>query len=116
MKNGMEGFAYCKLEIFIPASHLPVLREALRQADAGHIGCYDSCLSCSPVTSSWRPLPGSHPYDGAENVLRTAPEVKVEVVCPAASAERTVAAVRAVHPYEVPVINVIPLWMIGAEM
>ena len=34
----MTDFPYCKLEIFIPETHLPQLQEALRQADAGHIG------------------------------------------------------------------------------
>ena len=47
----MIEFSCCKLEIFIPESHLPALQQALQQADAGHIGSYDSCLSYSPVTS-----------------------------------------------------------------
>ena len=33
----MTEFSCCKLEIFIPESHLPVLQQALREADAGHI-------------------------------------------------------------------------------
>ena len=52
-------FSCCKLEIFIPASHLELLQEALGGADAGHIGGYDRCLSYSPVTSCWRPLEGA---------------------------------------------------------
>ena len=43
----MEDFEYCKLEIFIPESHLSVLQKALQSVDAGHIGSYDSCLSYS---------------------------------------------------------------------
>lgn len=54
----------CKLEVFLPESHLEPLREALRAVDAGHIGRYDSCLSYSPVTSCWRPLEGAAPYLG----------------------------------------------------
>ena len=54
----MTPFPYCKLEIFIPSSHLEPLRRALQDVDAGHIGHYDSCLSYSPVTSCWRPLAG----------------------------------------------------------
>ena len=38
----MRPFSYCKLEIFLPASHLSPLETALRQVDAGHIGAYDS--------------------------------------------------------------------------
>ena len=52
-------FAYCKLEIFIPESHLRALQQARADVDAGHIGKYDCCLSYSPVTGCWRPLSGS---------------------------------------------------------
>ena len=55
---------YCKLEIFLPESHLEALRQALQAVDAGHIGRYDSCLSYSPVTSCWRPLAGTKPFSG----------------------------------------------------
>ena len=41
-------FPYCKLEIFLPESHLPAVQDALRSVDAGHIGNYDSCLSFHP--------------------------------------------------------------------
>ena len=47
-------FEYCKLEIFLPPSHLEVLQKALQEVDAGHIGNYDSCMSVSPVTGYWR--------------------------------------------------------------
>lgn len=53
-KNNKRGismdFKYCKLEIFLPPSHLEVLQKALQEVDAGHIDNYDSCMSVSPVT------------------------------------------------------------------
>lgn len=110
----MDEFQYCKIEIFIPETHLPALREALRSVDAGHIGNYDSCLSYSRVTGCWRPLAGSSPYLGAENTLSSEPELKVEVTCPRDRVDLTIAAVRNVHPYEAPVINAIPLYRIGS--
>ena len=105
----MTEFSCCKLEIFTPKSHLPALQQALREVDAGHIGSYDSCLSYSPVTSCWRSLTGSQPYLGEIGELSTEPELKVEVTCRLDRAAETVAAVKRVHPYEEPVINVIPL-------
>lgn len=110
--NKME-FQYVKLEIFIPRTHMAPLQEALRSVDAGHIGKYDCCLSYSPVMSTWRPLPGSAPYNGAENEISEEPELKVEVCCKAERLEETMGAVRRAHPYEEPVINVIPLLGIG---
>lgn len=109
----MIEFSCCKLEIFIPESHLPALQRALLQADAGHIGSYDSCLSYSPVTSCWRPLAGSQPYLGQAGALSTEQELKVEVTCRREKLEETLTAIKAVHPYEEPVINVIPLYQVG---
>ena len=78
-------FKYCKLEIFIPETHLPVLQKTLQEVDAGHIGNYDSCMSSSEVIGYWRPLEGCNPYIGNEG------------------------AIKKVHPYEEPVINAIPI-------
>lgn len=106
----MEEFRYCKMEIFIPESHLNALREALQSVDAGHIGMYDSCLSYSRVTGCWRPLEGTRPYLGEVGAVSEEPELKVEVTCLREKVEDTVSAVKKVHPYEEPVINVIPLY------
>lgn len=103
-------FQYCKIEIFIPETHLAALQDALRRADAGHIGNYDSCLSYSKVTSCWRPLEGSTPYIGEKDAISTEPELKVEVTCLRDNIDSTVEWIKKVHPYEVPVINVIPLY------
>lgn len=106
-------FAYCKLEIFIPESHLGVLQQALAEVDAGHIGVYDCCLSYHPVTGCWRPLNGTNPYLGTVGEICTAPELKVEVTCKTECVKQTIAAIKAVHPYEEPVINAIPLYQVG---
>ena len=104
---------YIKLEIFIPETHFPQLQKALQEADAGHIGNYDSCLSYSPVISTWRPLAGTHPYIGEQGTVSCEPELKVEVTIRAENLNETIAKIKAVHPYEEPVINAIPLVGIG---
>ncbi len=105
----------CKLEIFVPRTHLEPLRAALTAVDAGHIGKYDSCLSVTETVGWWRPLPGADPYDGTVGQLCSAPEYKVEVTCRADRLRQTLAAVRAAHPYEEPVINVIALAATGLD-
>lgn len=106
-------FSYCKLEIFIPETHLRLLQQTLQEVDAGHIGKYDCCLSYSRVTGCFRPLAGCHPYLGTEGEISEEPELKVEVTCPTEKVGLTVKAVRKIHPYEEPVINVIPLYATG---
>ena len=88
-----------KLEIFLPEESFDPVCRALWSADAGHIGRYDRCLSWSRVHSCWRPLEGTDPYLGRPGQLYRA--------------EETLAAVKAAHPYEEPVINVLPLYKTG---
>ena len=94
-------FQCLKLEIFIPKSHFSQLQEVLQRVDAGHIGNYDSCLS------------GTDPYIGSVGELSLEPELKVEVTIRAENLEKTLSAIREVHPYEEPVINVLPLLSTG---
>ena len=114
---------YLKLEIFIPESHLEELEAALAKADAGHIGnydcClsysyvmsnYDCCLSYSYVMSTWRPLPGTNPYCGNTGIISRERELKVEVTICGEQLKQVMDAVRRIHPYEEPVVNVIPLF------
>ena len=105
--------SYLKLEIFIPETHLSILQTALQSVDAGHIGNYDCCLSYSRVMGTWRPLAGASPYIGEEGVISCEPELKVEVTVKAERLSETLEAIKNVHPYEEPVINVIPLWGTG---
>ena len=102
-----------KLEIFLPESHFEVVRQALWSVDAGHIGAYDRCLSWSRVQSCWRPLAGADPYDGVPGELSQGSEIKIEVCCRGERLSETLAAIKAAHPYEEPVINVLPLMGTG---
>ena len=111
VKRGISmDFKYCKLEIFLPPSHLEVLQKTLQEVDAGHIGNYDSCMSVSPGTGYWRPLDGCNPYIGTNGEISCEPELKVEVTVYTENVDKTIEVVKSVHPYEEPVINVIPLW------
>ena len=76
---------------------------------ADRLGNYDSCLACSKVTGSWRPLHGSRPYLGTEGKVSEAEEIKVEVNILAGDLERTLNAIYEAHPYEEPLVNVIPI-------
>ena len=66
--------------------------------------------SVSQVTGYWRPLDGCDPYIGENGKISSEPEAKVEVTIYAEAVERTIQAIKEVHPYEEPVINAIPIW------
>ena len=76
----MRPFSYCKLEIFLPASHLSPLETALRQVDAGHIGPMTAVcpIPRSPaVGAPWR----EPPHIWNPRALSREQELKVEVTC-----------------------------------
>lgn len=102
-----------KLEIFIPETHFSKLRDALQSVDAGHIGNYDCCLSYSKVIGMWSPLAGTAPFIGKENEISEEEELKVEVNVREDILDETLKAIKTVHPYEEPVINVIELYRTG---
>ena len=107
------NFEYCKIEIFIPEANFKELQNALIEIDAGHIGKYDACLSYSYVTGTWRPLEGTNPYKGELNKISEEKELKVEVTVKFSNVDETIKAIKKIHPYEEPVINVIPLLKTG---
>ena len=82
---------YFKLEIFIPESHFEDLRKSLQSVDA----------------------PGTDPFIGEEGTISEEEELKVEVTVKGNRLNETIEAVKAVHPYEEPVINVIELFRTG---
>jgi hypothetical protein len=98
-----------KIEVFVPAAFVAAVREALHEAGAARIGNYDHCGAVSQVTGYWRPLEGAHPAEGTIGLPTEAPLCKLELRCDRALAAQAVRAIRAVHPFEEPVINVIPL-------
>jgi len=105
----MNQFPIVKIELFIPEGYVEALRDAFGKIDVGHIGNYDHCLSVTPVRGYWRPLAGADPFDGEIGKISEGAESKVEVNCPWEKVEDVLRTIRNVHPYEEPVINVVPL-------
>ena len=58
---------------------------------------------------------GTDPFLGTPGEVCQAEELKIEVCCQGERLCETLAAIRAAHPYEEPVINVIPLAATGLE-
>jgi len=102
-------FNWYKLEIYIPKTHLDKLKDILLEVDAGHVGQYRGCLSYSKVNGMWIPLDSAKPYLGEVEKPSNEIEYKVEVAVKSQNLDKTINAIRIVHPYETPIIYVIPL-------
>ena len=105
----MQDFTDVKIEIFTPLEYVLPLRDALANAGAGVIGNYDHCVAAHPIQGYYRPLAGANPFEGEVGVISEGTEYKVEVNCKRELVDAALAAIRSVHPYEEPLINIIPL-------
>jgi hypothetical protein len=105
----MDTIPNVKIEIFIPEDFLEILGEALYQAGAGQIGNYDHCKSITRVEGTWRPLEKAQPFMGETGQVSRASELKVEANCAWEKVPAVLAAIRKIHLYEEPVINILPL-------
>lgn len=95
-----------KICFFVPESHLELVKSAMFNAGAGHIGAYDQCCWQTLGQGQFRPLPGSDPFLGAAGELEHVAEYKVEMVCSEKAIVEVVAILRATHPYEEPAFEV----------
>lgn len=98
-----------KIEVYIPEKYITLLRDELNKINACTIGKYDNCISTSKVRGYWRPLDGSKPFDGEIGKVCEGTECKVEINCDKEKVRESLKVIRDVHPYEEPVINVIPI-------
>jgi hypothetical protein len=105
----MENFTYIKLEIFVPQEYALKVRDELAKIGVGVIGNYDHCVALTTVRGFFRPLQGADPFEGEVEKISEVAEYKLEVNCKRELVEEAIKVIRRVHPYEEPLINVIPL-------
>ncbi len=105
----MERFTDVKLEIFVRQEYALKIRDELAKAGVGRIGDYDHCVAIYTVQGYFRPLLGAKPFDGEIGEIQKTTEAKVEVNCKRELVNEAIQVIRGVHPYEEPLVNVIPL-------
>jgi len=102
-------FTQVKIVVTVPPENADVIREALGKAGAGSLGNYSYCSFSATGTGRFVPNKNAHPHIGTPNKPETVTEERIEVICGRIHAKKVIAALRAVHPYEEPAIDVYPL-------
>lgn len=102
-------FKEVKIEIFVPEEYITKLRDELNKANALKIGDYDNVISITKVKGYWRPLEGSNPFNGEVGQICKGEECKVELRCKREYVKNAIKVIKEIHPYEEPVINIIPI-------
>lgn len=89
-----------QMAVYVPSAFAEAVKDALFQAGAGHIGFYDQCSFSIPGTGTFRPLAGSNPFSGSENMRENADEVMISSIFESAKKNTILSAVKNAHPYE----------------
>ncbi|MDT8447419.1 MAG: hypothetical protein RRB13_11060 [bacterium] len=98
-----------KLIVICPPEAQEQLLSVLAEAGLGQLGVYDSWSLASPVTETFRPLPGAEPHEGVIGQRTQVANRRLEFQCPDERWPEMVELICANHPYQSPAIEVIPL-------
>lgn len=99
-----------KVVVYVPLSHADAVRQAIGEAGGGVLGAYGHCSFSLRGIGRFRPLRGANPHIGEVGVVEEVEEEQIHVSgIRAGVLPEVVAAVRAVHPYEEPLIEVIEI-------
>lgn len=89
-----------QLSVYVPNDHSEQLKEAFFSAGAGNIGFYDECSFKIEGNGTFRPIEGSNPFSGQQNVRENADESMISVIFESYKQNQIIAAMKEAHPYE----------------
>ncbi len=98
-----------KISVTIPEENVDDLRNAICKNGAGLIGNYSFCTISTKCHGTFKPNEKAKPYIGEKNKLEFIKEIKLETTCDITNVKKILAIIKKVHPYEEPVIDIIPL-------
>jgi len=100
---------FLKLAIFVPESHVEVVRQAICDAGAGRIGEYTDCSFRTRGIGTFRGSAASQPYIGKAEAKEEVEEWRIETLLCESQRPAVEAALRSAHPYEEPAYDFYPL-------
>jgi dinuclear metal center YbgI/SA1388 family protein len=98
-----------KLVVFVPEEDAGKISDAMTGAGASAIREYTRCTFRTPGTGTFFGREGTDPYAREKGRLERASEIQLEAMVPAHAANRAIGALRNVHPYEEPALDIYPI-------
>lgn len=95
-----------KLQIFIPKSHVELLKHKLAQSGAGEIGDYSDCFFEVEGTGQFKPGEQANPFIGSSNNIEKVEEIKLECVFQPQLRRLIEQVIHQHHPYEEPAYDI----------
>jgi len=89
--------------------HIEAILNAIASVGAGIIGHYTHCAFTHNGIGRFKPLAEANPRFGEKGEIHTFEEWRIETFCERTVAKSVIEAIKAVHPYDQPVIYIMPL-------
>lgn len=99
----------CKFVVFVPHEHVEKVSSAMFEAGAGQIGDYTRCSYRTPGEGTFFGGKDTTPAVGKRGKMEYVQEVRLESVVRTTDLAKVINAVRLLHPYEEPAIDIYPL-------
>ncbi len=93
----------------VPPENVADVLSAISAAGGGIIGDYTHCAYTNAGEGRFKPSADANPHVGAKESINSVPETRIETFCTRDKAKAVAQAIRQAHPYEEPVIYLIPL-------
>jgi hypothetical protein len=97
------------ITLTVPPDAIETVLDAISGAGGGQIGEYTHCAFTSQGVGRFKPSEQANPTLGAKGQINAEDEWRIETFCDRNKAKHVVQAIRAAHPYEEPVIYILPL-------
>lgn len=104
MRKNKEN--YVKIAVGVPVSQADSIREVLSKFSAGKMGNYDYCSFSVKGIGRFRPLKDANPHIGQKNKIEMVEEERIQTIAREKDIEKLIEAIKEVHPYEEPAIDV----------
>ncbi len=98
-----------KIFVTVPESHTDILIDEMSKAGAGIVGNYTHCAFITKGLGNYKSSESANPFIGSVGKLFREPEDKVEMILPKDKLEVVLKAIKKVHPYETPTIDVVEI-------
>jgi hypothetical protein len=107
--NNMTQPQNIMIVVGVPPDYADQVLDAVAQAGGAITGDYTHCSFSNPGTGTFKPGEAANPHTGEKGMLNRVTETRIETFCDITRAKAVAQAIRAAHPYEEPVIYLIPL-------
>ncbi|MFO7322544.1 MAG: hypothetical protein DIU68_012490 [Chloroflexota bacterium] len=103
------NFNQIQIVVTVPAKHLHDVLDAMAEAGAGVVGEYTHCTFRNTGTGRFKPSAQANPAVGETETINEVEEYRIETICHRDRVKAVCEAIRRAHPYEEPLIYLIPL-------